>query len=726
VSERALARPAAIRLRAAVAAPSVAPALVGALMLAAFVSRVLLDRYVLAPWEMVDELQYASASRSFLSGGHYLFREHAASMRTIYPALISPAWLADSTQTAYTLIKTINAALMTLGAIPLYLWARRLVAPLWGVLAVALYLAIPGFIYTAEILTENAFVPATILALFAISVALERPTLLQQLLALGAIALTAAARIQGLVFLLVLPTAIALSLLFDAIASSPGERRRVITVGLRRFWPSLAALALGAVAYVAWERARGASLSSGLGMYRQVSQAQYELGPALRWIAYHFGELVFSVGVIPVSALIVLVGLACRRATAPSPPERAFLAAATAAVFWIVVQVGTFASHFSLRVEERYMFNVAPALLLALVVWLARGLPRPRGLVAAAVLVPAAFVLTLPFGRLFTQALFNDTYGLIPLWRLSTRLSLGTTETRIVAGVGALAAGLLFAFVPRRWARAAVPSAVAGFLVLSSGSVFATVTWLSASARHAGNLSGDPSWIDHTVGRDARVDVLFTRDIVDRHVVWEAEFWNRSVRRVFGVTAEDLDIPDVAAPVDPAGRIVPALPVGSPDLHPRYVAGDATLAVEGAQIASAGQLGLWRVHQPLRLRSISGGITPDNWTASTWTYTRYVVPPGARSLVIRVSRPGTPPSLPQAHVEVTVGPAIELTVGPPGATTLWARKFVTVRSRQKVLRLPLRGRPFRVQVSTDPIFSPAQFGLPDTRKLGVKIAIRVR
>ena len=88
-----------------------------------------------------------------------------------------------------------------------------------------------------------------------------------------------------------LPTAIALSLLFDAIAASPVERRRVLARMLRSFWPSLTAVGLGAVTYVAWERARGAPLSSGLGMYREVSRAHYEIGPALRWIAYHFGEL---------------------------------------------------------------------------------------------------------------------------------------------------------------------------------------------------------------------------------------------------------------------------------------------------------------------------------------------------------------------------------------------------------------------------------------------------
>src|SRR5438874_1856196 len=247
-----------------------APVAVAGLLLVAVAARIAVDRHVHAPWIMLDELQYADAARSFAADGHYLFRDHPYALPTIYPALISPAWFAGSVQTAYTLVKTINVLLMVAGAIPLYLWARRLVAPVWTVVAVVLYLAIPGFMYTAEILTENAFVP---------------------------------------------------------------------------------------------ELGRGASLSSGFGVYTPIATAHYALRPAVRWIVYSFGELGFSVGLIPVSALIVLLGLACRRETAPSSAERAFIAVATAAVSWIVIQVGTFASHFALRVEERNMFNVAPVLL---------------------------------------------------------------------------------------------------------------------------------------------------------------------------------------------------------------------------------------------------------------------------------------------------------------------------------------------------------------------------
>jgi hypothetical protein len=712
-------RPAASRLRELAAAPAAAPVLLTGLLVAAFTARVLLARYVLAPWEMPDEMLYGEVSRSFNATGQYLFREHELDLRTIYPALISPAWFANSSATAYPLIKAINVTLMTLGAIPLYLWARRLVTPLWALLPVVLYLAMPGFIYTAEILTENAFVPAAVLALFAIASALERPALLRQFLALGAIVLAAAVRLQGLVFLLILPTALLLALLLDAIAAAPGDRRRTVIAKLRRFLPTVGVLAVGLFAYLALRLARGGTISSGLGTYQQLTSLNYQFRPALRWIAFHFGELSFSVGLLPVAALVLLLGLACRRATTPAPAERAFLAAATAGLFWIVVQVGVFASSFSVRIEERYMFSLAPVLFLALTIWLARGLPRPTGLTAVAVLVPVAFLLALPFEAFFTGAIFNDTYGLLPLWRLSTRLAGGTAETRTLVGLGALAAGILFAALPRNWSRIAVPAAVGGFLLLSSASVFAQVEYLSAAARHAGGLGSNPTWVDDTVGRNARVEVLYTAEITDPHVVWQAEFWNRSVRRLFGVSGQDPSIPDLSATFDPAtGRLMPGLPDTAPDQHPRYVLAARTVDVAGERLAQNGFLSLYRVRPPLRLAGASSGIFPDRWTGPTATYTRYVVPPGTDRVDVLVERHGiTGP--PPAKVRVAIGPV--------GSSTVWKTEAGTVRNGGgQRFTLPVRRAPFQVRLSNSPTFSPSQFGSPDTRQLGVRVSFIVR
>jgi hypothetical protein len=707
------------------AANLVAPVAVSGLLLVAVAVHLALARHVLAPWIEPDELQYAQTSRSFAATAHYLYRDHPYALRTIYPALISPAWFAGSIHTAYTLVKAINVVLMVAGAIPLYLWARRLVAPVWAGLAVVLYLAMPGFMYTAEFVTENAYVPAIVLALFALAVAIERPSLLRQGLALAAIALVVAVRLQGVILLLVLPTAIALELLLTAIAA-PDGRKRLVLARLRSFWPSLAAVGLGVLGYAVYELGRGASLSSGFGVYERVTNAHYAFRPALRWIVYHFGELGLSVGLIPLSALIVLFGLACRRETAPCGAERAFVAVVVSAVFWVVVQVGTFASQFSLRVEERNMFNVAPLLFLALAVWLGRGLPRPPALTAAAVLVPVGFLLTLPYESLIsTQAFFTDTFGLIPLYRLSL-LHTGSEDLRIVVGLAALAAGILFASLPRRCTRLAVPIAIAGFLVYSSRSVYNQVTFVADSTRYAGGLAGDPSWIDHAIGRNSRAEFLYTTDIDrDQHILWQSEFWNRSVRRVFGVTSQDPTIPDVSAPLDyGTGRITPALPGGSSDARPRYVVAAADVDIDGTRVAHAGFLALTRVKAPLRLASSTLGVSPDGWTAGWGDYLRYAAPARAARVTVALSRPGATRVAP-TMVTVRVGRLLRVN-GAAHLGSIWTQRQVTLRGdASRTVSLPLRPAPFIVQLSISPTFPAALFNPADTRRLGVVPSFQV-
>jgi hypothetical protein len=696
--------------------------LVAALIAGAFVARVLLARYVVAPWLIPDEVRYAVVARSFLSTGHYLFRDHSDAVPSIYPALISPAWLASSAHTAFTLIKTINSALMVAAAIPLYFWARRLVTPLWAVVAVVLYLAMPGFVYTGSILTENVYVPAVVLGLFASAVAIERPTLQNQLLALAALVLAVVARIQGVVLFVVLPTAIGVALVFDAVAAAPGDRRRVVAARARRFWPSFGALVLGFVAYVVYESARGMSLAHGFGVYSDVAQVHYSFVSVLRWTVYHFGELAFAVALLPLSALIVLFGLACRRTTAPAPAERAFVAVAAAALVWIVLEAAAFASHWSLRVEERYMLSVFPVLFLALVVWLARGLPRPVGLTAAAVLVPIALLLAVPFESLISSpGSVGDTFGLIPLNRLSNVLAGGVGDARILVAAGALLAGILFASLPRSWARIAAPVAVFGFLVLASGSVFAEITFLSRATRQAGGLTGDPSWIDRAVGKDKRVEFLYTPDIdADQHILYQAEFWNRSVRRIFGVTAPVPSIGDVTAPLDPkTGRIRPDLPAGSPDVNPRYVVAAQNVDVAGKRLATGGLLALSRVRPPLRLASLTSGITPDGWTSPSASYTHFVGAKPGSHVVVAVSRPqlnGPPP----ARVTVSLSP-----LGAPNR--VWAkRSWVVGNGTTHHFDLPLHRGPFQVQLDASPSFVPSSFGLPDTRTLGVQATFSLR
>jgi hypothetical protein len=269
-----------------------------------------------------------------------------------------------------------------------------------------------------------------------------------------------------------------------------------------------------------------------------------------------------------------------------------------------------------------------------------------------------------------------------------------------VVGVAALAAALLFASLPRSWARLAIPIVIAGFLVYSSRSVYHQVTFISDSTRHAGGLVGDPSWIDHAIGKNSRAEFLYTTDIDrDQHMLWQAEFWNRSVRRVFGVTSQDPTIPDVTAPLDLGnGKITPGLPAGDPDARPRYVVAAASFDVDGTRIAHAGFLALTRVKEPLRLASSTLGVSPDGWTAGWGDYLRYAAPARGSRVTVTLARPGVTDA-PPAKVTVKVGRLLSINAA-AHLGSVWERRQVTLRGDGAAsLSLPVRPEPFIVQLA---------------------------
>jgi hypothetical protein len=77
--------------------------LVAGLLLAAVVGWIIAGRRIEAPWIFGDELTYSEYAKSFADSGEFLFREQPGEFVSIYPALIAPAWLADSVTTAYSI-----------------------------------------------------------------------------------------------------------------------------------------------------------------------------------------------------------------------------------------------------------------------------------------------------------------------------------------------------------------------------------------------------------------------------------------------------------------------------------------------------------------------------------------------------------------------------------------------------------------------------------------------
>jgi hypothetical protein len=493
---------------------------------------------------------------------------------------------------------------MTLAAIPVYLWARRLLPPLGQAAMVALLLVMPTGLYVGALVTENAFFPAFLLAAFALAVALERPTIRSQLLVLAAVALACSIRLQGLVFALIVPSAIVVKVALDLRASGARASSAAIGRETRRYLPTLVASVVVVCAYVIYKLAAGGALSSGLGIYAPaVDLHHYSTAQAFRWILYHFGALAIVVGLIPFSALILLTQAAWRRDIATTQAERAFVAVSSSAVVWIAILVGTFSSRRAERISERYMFHVEVLLLLALLVWVHRGAPRRRP--AFAVLLPIALMLTLPLEALLANAgVLSETFGFLPLVRASHYLH-GVDEVRILLAAAAIAAAVGVVALPFRMLRIVAPLAV--FLYLLAASL-AIVGPLREYARgfHAGvQVGNDPEWIDHAVPRDARVDVITTGAQNPTLLTLRLRlmnFWNRRVNVVHELFPLAMCcMTQAPARVDTAsGRVFLAGERQAPEYV--VVIPPTNLQLQGTVVSRHKRAVLYRVANPVRIR----------------------------------------------------------------------------------------------------------------------------
>jgi hypothetical protein len=298
---------------------------------------------------------------------------------------------------------------------------------------------------------------------------------------------------------------------------------------------------------------------------------------------------------------------------------------------WFVVQSGAFASHFIHRIEERNMIYVEPLFLLAFVLWLERGAPRPRRLTLLALLIPAAPLTTIPFERLFNVSIFSDTPGLLPLFRVSILVSGGTDGMRVLLALGVIATCLFFALAPRRVLALGGITGLAVFLAVSTRMVVGSQRGQAIAARAAPGVH-DARWIDDSLPQGATAGLLFTPEFsADAHPLWQTEIWNRTVKRVFYLGARDFPgFPGYDISVSRTGELVSVNGTGAPRAPVDYMVTSPNIQLAGSPVKVAGRFVLYRISRPLRLSVGTEGLYGDGWTGPDATYTRYV--PGARAI----------------------------------------------------------------------------------------------
>jgi hypothetical protein len=662
-----------------------------------------------APWIFQDELLYSELAKSFAATGHFAIRESPGTggFGIVYPTLISPAWaLFHKVPAAYDAARAINALIMSLAAVPVYLLASRLAGRALGLVAAVLALALPGMVYTSTIMTENAFFPVFLFWVLALVLALERPTAVRQVAVVGLTFVAYLTRNQGAVLVPALVTAIVIVVLLESwgdergFGAALGRRAAALAIA----WGTLAA---GIGAYLAFQiGSRGKTVSGAiLGGYSVLTQSSYSVHETARWFIYHAGELDFAVGVLPFAAFIVLVVAALRRSP-PSREARVFAAVALSVSVWLLLEVAAFATTgYGHQIQERNLFYLEPLFLIALVAWAGGLLPWSRTLTGAAAIVAAALPGVVPYASSLGPNEVANAFGLLPLWRAVSRGDVAPSHLTEVVVLAALGAGLLFLLLPRRLALVA-PAVVLLYLAAANSPVVGKVRETSLESRYGG-VQARRDWIDLAVGTTKpRVTAIWTgAPGVNFVTLWDNEFFNRSVGPVYNLHGPPDGLPQETITINP--RNGAARDLSGNVVRAQYVLTDKSLKVAGRVVAEdpVGTV-LYRVGGPVRLVRRLDGVYPDSWSGPTAGYTRQPCVSGTLSVVLAGYARLQP--RPVTVVARSAGRVVRIVVPPTGPRTI---------------AIPLRPENNFCQVafSISPTAVPAQvFGGTDTRELGIR------
>ena len=571
------------------------------------VIRYSLSRQAVAPWIMVDELIYSELAKSFASSGQFLIRDHStAAYGVIYPALISPAWAVFKTiPDAYAAAKAINSVMMSLAAIPAYLLARRMLSTWWALGAAVLTVALPSMVYTGTLMTENAFYPIFLFAVLAVVVWIERPSTTTTLWVVALIALAYLTRAQALSF----GPAILTAPLLYVWAQRRGWR------ALKDYRLMYGLIVAGGLLVIIVQVARGSSPLGILGAYQVAGETHYHFWPVVEWFWYQLGVLDLSLGVVPLAALIVL----CAVSRGQDKRVQAFLAGSIAITFWLMLEVSAFASVHQLRVEERNTFYVVPLFLIALLVWIDRGTPRPGRLAALAALAAAALPGVLPYQRLITTNAVSDTLTLLPIWSLQTSL-FPIEQTALVVVLVCMCAAALWVLVPRRYALI-LPALILVYFAVSQKPIEGKHKTASVGALFAG-ITLPRDWVDQEVGHDQAVATIWSGQ-ASPYAIWENEIFNRSVRRFYFLHSQLAgDLPEQKVKVDPESGV---MRVAGKPVVARYALADSSVQLGGRSLRQDPRTGmtLYETAGPLRQVSQVTGLYPnDTWSGRYASYTR--------------------------------------------------------------------------------------------------------
>lgn len=507
------------------------------------------------PRVLGDELLYVSLGKSLARGDTLLLRGVETRGYGIgYPLFLAPFYaLTNNGVAGYHAVQAAQALVMASAAIPVYLLARRAMSRELSLVCAALAAATPSMLFSTLVMTEALYYP--VFAWFCVVAvrALDHPAPARQLAALGMLAVLIGVRLQGVIVVAALVT---------AVLARPrrGERRAY----LRRWWPT--ALVLGVVTAAALV----VSVATGtrtLGAYSVLIDVP-DVWPAVVWSLRSAGALAVATGLVATAILVPAVVRLLRG----SPQERSLGALIGAATFWLVLSVGHFSStRFGLdHVHERNLITGVPLVIVAAMAWSSGGMPRPLVVTGLGAFATIASVASLRRGDLLTR--FDaDALSILP-WR---ELHSGIVPAERSLLLATLIAAAVAVSTRRQWV---IPLTIALAMLVAT----------PVAQDFDRDATRVLSWVDDQLGKDANVLVVTLgapdRDCEPRalqQLAFWTEFFNVSTNDAAHVFAENesANLDSRSLTIGPDGHLLDD--DGEP-ITPEALVIDARVALVGA------------------------------------------------------------------------------------------------------------------------------------------------
>lgn len=549
------------------------------------------------PWIMPDEFRYMELSRSVADLGH--FSVNGAGMPTLtygplYPLLIAPAWIVTASAThAYAAIQFINCVVMSTAAVFAYLLGRRVLTKQLSFFLALLTVLVPSMVYSSKAMTESLAYPVFLVAVLSVTRALEKPSSLRQVVALITIAMATLARAEMIVLLPALITAII------AFAAMPARDRHVWKARMNEFRLTFVIVGIAVASAMIAIALKGHGFTATHD--RWMHGLRWSHLP--RWLLTYVGELDLYVGIIPFAAFVIMVALAFR-SHAVTPAARPVLAISGSSFLWFVsfIAVYTTRPRINPAIHDRYLFYLVPLELLALLLWISLGAPRPKAVALPAAAVALIAPALIPFSEFLTGRAWgvsSANVALVPWGLLKPIVGTGWLLVAIVFSISAIGVAVFWTASIERAATVRIVL-VLNFLFIT----FFVIAGNTTVAKKASEtwIAPDAHWVDTLVPADSRVIGLWQApqgsaqsssvQIADRwNALLETKIFNDQVTALYAVGGVDL-----LSKRDPFAREATsesgALREGGEPLVADYVLASPEIPVAGQVVARDPHTGL--------------------------------------------------------------------------------------------------------------------------------------